>query len=111
MALLWDWLAAQDVEDALSDVTTTEEAEERRKGRTTRRTVSRRVVSVLDQLHRAESRAASLRGKLGLDPASAARLAKDLSATRWYQGATPLDRALDKIEADRRQALEAGDDG
>ena len=110
--LMWTWLAEQDVEDALTDVTKTAETEETSKGRTTRRSISRRVVSVLEQLRRYEAHAAALRRALGLDPLSAGRLAKDLSASRWYQGVSPLDRALSEIEATRQAAIEAGgDDG
>lgn len=109
--LLWEWLTGQDVEAALTDVTRSAETEETGKGRTSRRSVSRRVGSVLDQLHRAEMRAASMRRALGLDPLSAGRLARDLSQSRWYQAASPLDQALDRIEADRQAAIEAGGDG
>lgn len=111
VALLWRWLADQDVEAALTDVTRSAETEETSKGRTSRRSVSRRVGSVLDQLHRAEMRAAGMRRALGLDPLSAGRLARDLSQSRWYAGATPLDRALDRIEAERQAAIEGGSGG
>lgn len=108
VALLWRWLDGQDIEAALSDTVTTEETETRTKRSTTRRSVSKRVASVLGELHRAETRAASMRRALGLDPLSAGRLAKDLSASRWYQGQTPLDKRLDEIERQRQAELEAG---
>ena len=112
VALLWGWLAEQDVEAALTDTTSTDEVEERGKATTKRRSVSRRVTSVLDQLHRAEVRAAGMRRALGLDPLSAGRLARDLSQSRWYGGPRPLDVKLAEIAAEReRQALEAGGDG
>jgi len=111
VALLWGWLAEQDLGEAMADVTRSAETEESRKGRTTRRSVSKRVESVLTQLHRAESRSNSLRRELGLTPAAAGRLARDLSASRWYQGSSPLDRRLAEIEAERQAALEAGDGG
>lgn len=111
--LLWDWLAEQDVEAALTDTTRSAEVEETTKNITRRRSMSRRVTSVLDQLHRAEVRAAGMRRALGLDPLSAGRLARDLSQSRWYQGVSPLDRALAEIQAerDRQAAIEAGDGG
>ena len=109
--VMWDWLAEQDVEDALTDVTRTAETEEASKGRTTRRSISRRVVSVLEQLRRYEAHAAALRRELGLSPLAAGRLAKDLSASRWYQSARPLDKALDAIEQERRKAIEDGGGG
>jgi hypothetical protein len=111
VALLWRWLDEQDIGEALTEVTSAEETETHGKRKTTRRSVSRRVASVLGELHRAETRAASMRRALGLDPLSAGRLAKDLSASRWYQGATPLDRKLDQIEAERQAAaIEAAED-
>jgi len=110
--LLWEWLAEQDVEAALTDTTSSAEVEEHGKAVTKRRSVSRRVTSVLDQLHRAEVRAAGMRRALGLDPLSAGRLARDLSQSRWYQTSSPLDKALERIQADReRAAIEAGGDG
>jgi hypothetical protein len=106
------WLDSQDIETVLTDKLSTEETEVRTKTRTTRRSTSVRIISVLDQLHRAETRANSLRRELGLTPTSAAALTKNLSQSRWYQSASPLDRALEQIEAERRRAIEAGgDDG
>lgn len=93
VSLLWDYLASQDIEAALGDVTTTDEDERRRKGSSTRRTVSRRVVSVLDQLHKHESRAANLRSRLGLDPLSRARLGRDIGAARF-----DLARAIAELD-------------
>lgn len=108
VALLWTWLAEQDVEAALTDTTKAAEVEETTKGTTRRRSVSRRVTSVLDQLHRAEVRAAGMRRALGLDPLSAGRLARDLSQSRFYQVKSPLDVAVERIQAERQAALEAG---
>ena len=65
---------------------------------------------MIDTLRRYEVHAANLRSKLGLDPASAARVGRDLALTRHMSaGATPLDEALAAIE--RRRALAAGGDG
>lgn len=111
VSLLTEWLDTQDLGDVLTDTTRTAEVEERTKTRTTRRSTQTRVVSVLDQLHRAETRANSLRRELGLTPASAARLTRDLSQSRWYAGASPLDKALSAIEAKRQAAVGAGGDG
>src|ERR1700730_4500558 len=107
VSLLWAYLAEQDIEAALGDVTTTDETEQRSKSRTTRRSTARRTVSALEQWRRHEAHAAALRRSLGLDPLGAGKLARDLSQSRWYAGATPLDRALDRIEAERQQAIEA----
>ena len=74
VALLWDYLAEVDLQAALTD--TTELDERRTKGST--RSTSRRVEAVLTQLHRHETRAASLRAQLGLSPLSRARLGRDI---------------------------------
>ena len=105
------WLDSQDIETVLTDKTVTEETEKRRRAARRRRSTSVRVISVLDQLHRAETRANSLRRELGLTPASAAALTKNLSQSRWYQSASPLDKALQAIEDERQRAIEAGGDG
>jgi hypothetical protein len=105
--MLSDHLDTIDVVAALTELTTGIETEERTKTKTTRRTAARRVASVLSELHRAETRSNSLRRELGLTPASAARLGRDLSQSRWYQAATPLDRRLAEIEAQRQAAIPA----
>jgi hypothetical protein len=109
LRLTW-WLDSQDIETVLTDKTTTEEVEEQRKGRTTRRSTSTRVISVLSELHRAETRTASLAKELGLTPASEAALTKNLSQASWYQAASPLDQALAQIEQDRHTAIGASID-
>ena len=109
--LLWQWLEGRDVMAGLAAAATTTEEETQSKGKTSRKSVTRTVPSVLDQLRRYESLATSLRSKLGLGPASAARVGRDLALTRHMSaGATPLDDALAEIE--RRRALTAaGGDG
>jgi hypothetical protein len=63
---------------------------------------------VLEILRKYEAHAASLRSKLGLDPASAARVGRDLALTRRLNtDATPLAEALAKIQ--ERRELTAGD--
>ncbi len=108
VSLLWDYVSGQDVKAAITEVTTgieTEEAE--RKGKVTRRSAAKRVTSALDQLRRYETHAANLRARLGLDPASAARIGRDLAARRYMDaGATPLDTAVAAIA--RQRAIEAG---
>ena len=94
VALLWAWFEAQDIDVAMADVTTEDETEVRaysREGdgdggnrrRTARKSTSRHVSSVLDQLHKHETRAMTLRARLGLDPLSRARLGRDLTAARF----------------------------
>lgn len=106
VSLLWDYVSGQDVKAAITEVTTgieTEEAE--RKGKITRRSAAKRVTSALDQLRRYETHAANLRARLGLDPASAARIGRDIAAGRHYGNATPLDQAV--AELARQRALQA----
>jgi hypothetical protein len=100
--LIWAWLAERDIMTGLTDLTTSTEEEERGKATTTTKTTTRHVSSVLDTLRRYESLASNLRSKLGLDPASAARLSRDLAARRYMDAsATPLDAALAAIEKHR----------
>jgi hypothetical protein len=97
--LLWDWCAAQDIETAMTDLTTEDETEVRTYGsdresgeqdgkkgskrKTARRTTSRHVGSVLSRLDRLETRAMHLRSSLGLDPRSRAQIGRDVTAARF----------------------------
>jgi hypothetical protein len=77
--LLWQYLGGMDAEKALSETIAGEEDETHGDGgRVTRRSRSTRILSVLGELHRAETRAMNLRGRLGLDPLSRAKIAKDI---------------------------------
>lgn len=107
VTLLWRSLDGQDIEAGLAAVSTTDETETTVKGTTTRKGTIRSLPSVIDQLRRWETTAAGLRSKLGLDPASAARVGRDLALTR-HMNAAPLAAALDEIERRRRGALTAG---
>jgi hypothetical protein len=82
-ALLWDWMDAQDPEALLAAITTTDEDEQRKRGRTTKRTVSHRMESTFSQWDKAASRAANLYARLGMDPMSRARLGKDITAAKF----------------------------
>jgi hypothetical protein len=106
--LLWAWIDGQDVMAALTDVETREEDEEADHGEIHRKSVTRRVAAAVDQLRKYETLASNLRGRLGLDPASAAKVARDVSARR-YMDAQPLAAALAEIEQNR--ALTAGGAG
>ncbi|MGH3276590.1 MAG: hypothetical protein ACRDNZ_19965 [Streptosporangiaceae bacterium] len=81
--LLWRWLAELDPAAAMADTTVTDEDTAFSKGKSSKRTTSRHVESVLTQLHRHETRAMNLRARLGLDPLSRARLGKDIAAQRF----------------------------
>jgi hypothetical protein len=98
VSLMWDWLAEQDLDTALADTTTTDEAERTSRGKSSRRTTSRHVESVLTQLHRHEVRAANLRSRLGLDPLSRARLGKDVASQKF-----DLARLFAEMQATREK--------
>jgi hypothetical protein len=106
--LLAQFLDGQSIEQALTEVTTEEQTEEREGKSAKRMTRGRRVASVLDASRRWEAHAANLRGKLGLDPVSAARVSKDLATSRYLDNATPLAQSLDQIAARRAKALGSG---
>jgi hypothetical protein len=107
--LIWRWLAERDIMTALTDLTTSTEDEETFKGGAHRKSTVRHVGSVLDSLRRWEAHASNLRSKLGLDPASAARVGRDLAARRYLDAsATPLAAALTAIE-ENRKAITGGD--
>lgn len=72
---MWDWVAARDLEQALTDVTT--ESEIVRPSRTIRR--SRRVVAVLEQLRRYSELVDRKREALGLPPRARARMRLDVA--------------------------------
>lgn len=103
------FVGGQDLEDSMAELATEEQDEVRDRSGTRRTSTARRVASALDQLRKWESLAASQRARLGLDPASAAKVGRDVAARRYLDGhSTPLDTALEKIDARRRQALNPG---
>ena len=72
--LITDWLSDFSIEQALSEVMTTRETGEHKKGGHSTYTRSVRVAAALGSLDRAERRAMLAGAKLGLDPASAVAL-------------------------------------
>jgi hypothetical protein len=109
--LLRAFLDSKSIEDALTELTTETEDEDRDGGRTRRTSVARKVAAALDSSRRWEAHAANMRSKLGLDPATAAKVGRDLATSRYLEGATPLNSALDQIAAQRRKALTSGSAG
>jgi hypothetical protein len=116
LTLLWAWFDDQDIASAMTDQTTEDEDEERtyvreagedddgdeRRGskrRTRRRTVSSHVTSVLSELYRWEGRAITLRGRMGLDPLSRAKIGRDVAASKF-----DLAAAIAEIERAERSA-------
>jgi hypothetical protein len=77
--LLWEFIATQldehDVRALLEDVTEATEHEQRDGAVVTRRSVSRRVESALNQLRKFEATGLQMRKGLGLDPASRSKMA------------------------------------
>jgi hypothetical protein len=91
--LLWQYLDGMDAETALTETIAGEEDETHGEGGSiTRRSASKRVMSVLGELHRSETRAMNLRGRLGLDPLSRAKIAKDIGLAQRAS-----DDALDRL--------------
>jgi hypothetical protein len=110
--LIWEWLAERDLMTALTELTTSTEEEGKDGGGVVRRkATTRHVGSVLEALRKYETLAMNLRSKLGLDPAAAARVGRDLAERRYLDAnATPLAAALAEIDA-RRRAVTGGDGG
>jgi len=77
---LREYLASLDLVESLTDTTITDEAEEFGEGSATKHSVSRRRESAQELARRYEAHAANLRSKLGLDPAAAAKLGRNLVA-------------------------------
>lgn len=97
--MLRSWLDGQDVLAAMTEVTQGEETEVRPSMGSAKRSVtSRRVASVIDQLHKCEVRAGNLSARLGLDPLARVRMGKDPRpgfdlALYWAQRADGEDAA------------------
>lgn len=119
--LIGRYLDTIDIGGALSEVTEAAEDEDRAAPGTVRRRLSsRKRLSVLEALHRAESRAQSLRRELGLSPASYAQLAVHVGLAHRQQadaieklarkGAEIRERREAQLrEAAERAAIGSGD--
>jgi len=83
--LLTDFLnqfdGVQGVEDAMSERVHTEEEEDETYTGKKRVTMTKRVSSAMERLHREETLAMNLRSKLGLDPLSFSRIQADVART------------------------------
>jgi hypothetical protein len=79
---LREYVAQLELADALTDRTETDETEERDGGSVSRRSTSRRIESAQEVARKYEIHAANLRAKLGLDPAAAAKLGRNLAAAK-----------------------------
>jgi hypothetical protein len=102
--LIAGWLAGQDVEAALTEITrSAETAEFDKQGNGSRRTIAKRIEASLTALDRHERRAATLRNDLGLTPAAAARMRLDVRPK--YDSAL-IVKAL--LETDERRGAAGG---
>jgi hypothetical protein len=79
-ALLRDFIADRDLDEAMTDHMEETSTETHGKGRSTRTTSGRRTRNALGLLDQWEARAAGHRARLGLDPLSRARLGRDVTA-------------------------------
>lgn len=106
--LLTAYLDAVGVEDALAELTESSEDEDRpAMGEMRRKMRQRRTLPALDALNRAESRAANLRARLGLDPRAYMEMAKDVSLARRAGEHDPLVKMAEQGRA-MLAAREAG---
>lgn len=115
VVLIREWLDTQDLDEALSEITTADEDETRPAPGGMRRTVrQRRRTPALEALAKWMTRAQSLRNDLGLTPKAYAAMARDVSLTRRAQedAIERLGTAGAQIRAGRRAlvaAEQAGD--
>jgi hypothetical protein len=79
---LRDYLARLELEEALTDVTESDETEERAGTSVERKSITRRRESVQEMARKYETLASNQRSKLGLDPAAAAKLGRNLAAAK-----------------------------
>ena len=68
------------------------------------------VTAPVEIWRKLEGQTAARRRSLGLEPLAAARLAKDLTVSRWYQVRSPLDELHDRVIAEQQRELEGGSD-
>jgi hypothetical protein len=84
VTLMRAWLDSDGISAAMTELTTSEETEADSGGGTIRRvSASRKVSSLMSELHKAEVRAANRRKELGLTPLSRARLGKDIASSTF----------------------------
>jgi hypothetical protein len=82
--MMWEWVWAQPFAALLTEIMTTDETLTGLGGDTVRKhTLSKRMVSILGQIHQVEARADRKRQQLGLTPLSRARLGKDVASQQF----------------------------
>ena len=84
VTLMRAWMDADSISTAMTELTTTEETEaDEGRGTVRRVSASRKVSSLMSELHKAEVRAANRRKELGLTPLARARLGKDIASSQF----------------------------
>lgn len=84
VTLMRAWMDADSISTAMTELTTTEETEaDEGRGTVRRVSASRKVSSLMSELHKAEVRAANRRKELGLTPLARARLGKDIANAQF----------------------------
>ena len=82
--LMRAWLDSEGISSAMTELTTTTETETGDgEGTVRRQSASRKVSSLMSELHKAEVRAANRRIQLGMTPLARGRLGKDLASTQF----------------------------
>lgn len=84
VTLMRAWMDADSISTAMTELTTSEETEaDEGRGTVRRVSASRKVSSLMSELHKAEVRAANRRKELGLTPLARARLGKDIASSQF----------------------------
>lgn len=106
--LLWRTLNEVGLQEFATEWTRGTERESPARGGTKRKIRQGRLSSMLEAMHRAETKAANLRRRLGLSPDGYAALVKDAAIARHFGGQEdPLGRAAERGYA-MREAREIG---
>lgn len=100
------WLDSEGISAAMTELTTTTEVETGDgEGTVRRQSASRKIASLMSELHKVEVRAANRRQQLGLTPLALTRLGKDLAATQ-VDMARFMSEVTEQDEKRARQAKE-----
>ena len=104
-------LSEAGIEAGAAEVTDTAEESTEKGGKGSRRSRQERSTALLDNFHRATTRAANARKELGLSPASYAGIARDVGYAFKVQedAVTSMAAAVAGIRARREAAIAAGE--
>lgn len=116
LRLLTEALSEAGIEVGAAEVTETAEESTEKGGRGSRRSRQERSTALLDNFHRATTRAANARKELGLSPASYAGIARDVgytfrvqedAITRLGESGREIMRRRNPVQAARLDAADA----